>query len=149
MPDADRPAAAFAGRCHCSALGYTYRPSQPPSRWSVRACQCRFCRAHGALSTSDPAGSLAFEVNDPARLVRYRFGLRTADFLLCSECGVYVGAVLEDGSAAFGIINTRTLEPQPDDMAAVGAISYEGEDEAGRAARRVQRWTPVSRWPRP
>jgi hypothetical protein len=57
--------------------------SRPPEDLPVRACGCRFCRQHAALSTSDPDGHVIFQVADPARLARYRFGLKTADFLIC------------------------------------------------------------------
>ena len=118
-----------------------------PARWSVRACQCAFCRKHDALSTSDPSGSLEFACDDPDSLKRYRFALRTADFLLCRECGVYVGATIETPTGRFGIINTHALDALPEDVADVGAISYDGEDETGRVRRREERWTPVTAVP--
>ena len=62
---------AYEGRCHCGAIGYRYSCTTPPSEWAIRACQCRFCRTHDALSTSDPAGTIAFEANDPDQLQRY------------------------------------------------------------------------------
>lgn len=50
----------FEGACHCGAIGYLYRTALDPERWNVRACQCSFCRAHAARTTSDPAGSVQF-----------------------------------------------------------------------------------------
>ena len=99
---------------------------------------------HDALSTSDPLGQLAFEHNEPEQLQRYRFALRTADFLLCRRCGVYIGAIIEVNGQFFGIINTRALTEMPSNVAAVGAISYEDEDIDGRVSRREQRWTPIT-----
>lgn len=137
----------WPGECHCGALGFRYTTSLPPEEWSVRACQCRFCRVHDAISTSDPGGSLRFFCNDEALLQRYRFALKTADFLLCRNCGVYVGAVIDTGQGRFGIINTHALSPQPANMAGIGAISYDDEDTEGRVSRRENRWTPVSEAP--
>lgn len=137
----------FPGRCHCGAIRYEYSTSLAPDSWSVRACQCEFCRAHDALSTSDPNGALRFETRDSAQLQRYRFGLKTADFLLCRNCGVYVGAVIESGRGHFGIINTHSLTPVPDTLAPVAPISYDNEDTGGRVARREERWTPVTAVP--
>lgn len=134
----------WAGECHCGTLGFRYTTSLPPEKWSVRACQCRFCRVHDAISTSDPDGRLQFLCKDAALLQRYRFALQTADFLLCRNCGVYVGAVIETDQGRFGIINTHALSPQPSNMAGIGAISYDDEDTAGRVSRRELRWTPVS-----
>ena len=80
----------------------------------------------------------------PERLQRYRFALQTADFLLCKQCGVYLGAVIETDQGRFGIINTHARAEQPSDIAAVQPISYDGEDTGGRVSRREERWTPVT-----
>lgn len=133
----------FQGSCHCGAIGFSYRTSIAPERWSIRACQCSFCRAHDTLSTSDPAGSLEFTASDPDLLNRYRFGLRTADFLLCRECGIYIGALIETGKGRFGIISMHALVAAPENLAATEPISYDSEDIAERVSRRETRWTPV------
>lgn len=133
----------FTGSCHCGAIGYVYSTDRAPREWSIRACQCGFCRAHDALSTSDPGGMLSFQTEDPAALQRYRFALRTADFLLCRNCGVYIGAVIEVDGSQYGIVNTRSLDDPPADMAGASPISYDSEDTAGRIDRRTERWTPV------
>jgi hypothetical protein len=137
----------YSGACHCGALAYTYDTALSPAGWSIRACQCTFCLAHGALSTSDPGGSIDFSKTNANLLERYRFGLQTADFLLCHKCGVYVGACIVTERGAFGIINTRTLLDKPADLADVAPIGYDEEDAGGRVSRREERWTPVSRLP--
>ena len=136
-----------SGSCHCGAIGFTYRTGNKPSEWSVRACQCSFCRAHDALSTSDPAGQLAFTAVRPESLQKYRFGLKTADFLLCRECGVYIGAAIQTPGGAYGIINLHALPEAPANLATTAPISYEGEDVDGRVSRRADRWTPVTEIP--
>ena len=50
----------FRGSCHCAAIGFSFQTRLSVDQWSVRACQCQFCRAHGALTTSDPTGRLVF-----------------------------------------------------------------------------------------
>lgn len=137
----------YRGSCHCGAIGFIYRTAAEPDRWSIRACQCSFCRAHDALSTSDPAGDIVFTASRAGLLQKYRFGLKTADFLLCRRCGVYIGALIEIGSKAFGIINIHALAEVPENLAPIAASSYDGEDTGGRVARREQRWTPVSAFP--
>lgn len=133
----------YTGRCFCGAIGFTYSTEIKPPDWSIRACQCRFCRAHDALSTSDPGGTLSFDATEPEQLQRYRFAMKTADFLLCRNCGVYIGAVITTPAGAWGIVNTHALDPVPDDIADVQPISYDNEDSSGRIARREERWTPV------
>ncbi len=133
----------YTGHCHCGAIGFRYTTGLAPADWSVRACQCRFCRMHDALSTSDPGGRLVFACDDPDQLQRYRFALRTADFLVCRQCGVYIGAVIDVDGTCYGIINTHALDAPPPEIAAVGTISYDDEDVNGRVNRREQRWTPA------
>lgn len=132
----------YRGSCHCRAIGFDYGTELAPESWSVRACQCTFCRAHGALSTSDPRGTLEFRVEAAGKLERYRFARRTADFLLCRGCGVYIGAVLAAPAGRFGIINLNTLADRLSVPTAQPA-NYDAEDETARIARRVSRWTPI------
>ena len=135
---------AYHGSCHCGAVGYEFRTSREPAQWSIRACQCTFCRAHAALSCSDPGGALAFVEREPGALQRYRFGLKTADFLLCARCGVYVGAAIDTPEGRFGILNTRALVEPPPDLPGAQPMDYDGEDTVARTARRAQRWTPLA-----
>jgi len=135
----------FEGSCHCGALGFSFQTSLPAAGWSVRACQCGFCRAHGARTTSDPSGRLAFHVKRREALQRYRFGLMTADFLLCRDCGIYLGAQIATARGAFGIINTLALVAQPEGLPAASEANYASETTGDRIARREQRWTPLAK----
>jgi hypothetical protein len=74
-------------------------------------------------------------------LQRYRFALKTADFLLCGKCGVYIGATLESALGQFGIINTRALVPVPRGLAPHLPVDYERESVSLRVARRENRWS--------
>ena len=139
----DSSTRTFTGSCHCGALGFTFHTALPVAQWSVRACQCRFCRAHGAITTSDPAGRLTFRVEQQESPRRYRFGLKTADFLVCGNCGVYVGAQVETPLGAFGIINTLALTPRPTALPAAAPTDYDSEGSGERLRRREQRWTPL------
>jgi hypothetical protein len=133
----------YAGGCHCGVLSLRYRTARPPSSWSVRACQCSFCRAHGALTCSDPTGSLQFLANNEALLQRYQFGLRSADFLPCRGCGVYLGATMTAPMGRFGIVNVRVLRPSIDALPEPVAMRYDGESSEERGARRAKNWIPL------
>lgn len=135
----------FTGSCHCGAIGFDFLTALPAAQWSGRACQCRFCRVHGAVTTSDPNGRLLFRVDQSESLRRYRFGLKTADFLVCRGCGVYVGAQMKTPRGAFGIINTLALTPRPTELPAAAPADYDAEGPSERLRRREQRWTPLDR----
>jgi hypothetical protein len=134
----------YLGSCHCGAIGFRYLTAQPPGEWSIRACQCSFCRAHAALSTSDPGGSVEFRGLGSDALQRYQFGQRTADFLLCRKCGVYLGALMESPGGMYAVINVNALQPIPALPEAVAPMDYGAESASQRTGRREQRWSPAS-----
>jgi hypothetical protein len=135
----------FEGGCHCGNLIYVFDASAPLAVLGLRADQCSFCRAHAARNTSDPNGTIRIDVRDDAKLSRYCFGLKTADFLLCRKCGVYIGALMEDGGRMWFTVNVNTFRNRPGDDIASVPHDFDGEDVAGRIARRKKKWTPVSR----
>ena len=135
----------FTGSCHCGDIGFAFQTALPVVEWPVHACQCRFCRVHAALTLSDAGGRLAFRVADVASLERYRFGLQSADFLLCNRCGVYVGAQINTAAGAFGMVNIRAMTPVPSELPAAVATKYDSETAPQRTARRAQRWTPLEK----
>ncbi len=128
------------GRCHCGNLGFALETALTWETIAPRECDCSFCRAHASRCVSDPQGRARIFVADPARLARYRFGLHTAEFLVCGACGVYIGAwVAEEG----GGLATLNLRATPFHDRAGAAVSYGPETAAGRRARRRGRWTPA------
>ena len=135
--------AAYEGSCHCGAIAFTFKTSRRPESWSVRACQCAFCRRHGARTTSDPEGSLAFRIADESQVQRYRFGLKTADFLVCRTCGTYTAAVLTTSRGHFATVNMNALQ-DPVDVRDAEPMSYERETHTQRLRRRERNWTPVA-----
>ena len=138
------PETEFAGRCHCGAVELTFTTRRAVNELPLRACQCTFCRKHGARTTADPDGWLEIRARDAAALARYRFGLGTADYLVCARCGVYVAAVMEEAGRGYAVVNVnaftegRAFDRQPTPMV------YDHEDEPGRRARRRKLWTPAA-----
>jgi hypothetical protein len=102
---------SFSGRCHCGNVELAFETPTPPEELAIRACACSFCRRHGVRTVSDPKGRARVLVRDPTKLNRYRFGLRTADFLVCRKCGVYVGAVYtDDTTATYAVLNVNAFD---------------------------------------
>ena len=133
-----------SGGCHCGALRIEFESAIAPEAMEVRACQCSFCRKHASLAVSDPEGSVRLILQDPTVVQRYRFGLATADYLLCGRCGVYVSAVIEEAGRHYAIVITNTLEGAERFSQTPMAVTYDAEDEAARRARRRAKWTPTA-----
>ena len=132
----------FEGSCHCGAIGFSFRASEPPDRWEVRACQCSFCRSHGARTTADPTGTVSFRF-DESQLHRYRFGLQSAEFLVCRTCGVYIAAMMTSPRGRFATININAIRA-PLAVADAIPVKYDEESLDQRQKRREERWTPVA-----
>jgi hypothetical protein len=128
------------GKCHCGNLSFRMETQLSAKELVPRECDCSFCRSHGAKCLSDPSGSATIYVDDASLLQRYRFGLQTADFLVCGRCGVYLGAVISSGDECRTTLNLRATGFH--DWPAT-VISYDGETTEGRVGRRMQKWTPA------
>jgi hypothetical protein len=130
------------GGCHCGNLRLTFYTSKPFEEMPIRACQCTFCRKHNVRATADPDGRLEIAVGDQGKLSRYRFGHGITDFLVCRDCGVYVGATMEDEEndqvLATCIVNTLELDQSRIKEPVVA--HYEEETPGSRLERRRTRW---------
>jgi len=133
----------YRGGCHCGLVQLAYRTTLEPARWPLRHDGCSFCRKHGVVATSDPNGEVVFAFGNRARERRYRFGTRTADFLICGECGVFVAAVTETAGGPRAVVNARVMSDVTLDLGSVTVMSLEGESTEERQARRSRNWTPV------
>ena len=134
----------IVGGCHCGNISYDFDASARVEALGLRACQCSFCRSHGARTTSDPNGEIHIRIRDKDKLQRYRFGLKTADFLICRACGVFVGALMATNGKSFFTVNANTFKPPPAYDTIAIAKDFSAEDTGGRTARRAQMWTPVT-----
>jgi hypothetical protein len=109
-----------SGGCHCGNLFVEAQLTRAPESYNPRACDCDFCRKHGAAYVSDPQGSLSIVIRDEQRAARYRQGSGTAELLLCRDCGVVVGALYQGEEGLHGVVNAQAIEagtgfgaPQP------------------------------------
>lgn len=87
---------------------------------------------------------MEFQVSDAVLLHRYRFGGRTAEFLLCRSCGVYVGAQMTTENGRYGILNVLALRPCPQELLPPELMDYGTESPDARRRRREARWTPLA-----
>ena len=131
------------GGCHCGNLEVHVRLISSPAETSTRSCTCTFCRSHGTRTVSDPVGQVDISAREPALLERYRFGSRTADYLICRRCGVYIGAVCETTAGTRAVINTLCLEDRSAFTQPAMAPDYDSETTDARLTRRAANWMPA------
>jgi hypothetical protein len=130
------------GSCHCRNIRFTL--DWPDSQLSipVRAFGCSHCTKHRAVWTSHPDGGFHLQIADDSQVARYRFGTKTADFHVCSTCGVVpiVTCVIE--GTRYAVANVNTFDDVDKSQLVETTANFEGETTENRLARRRRNWTP-------
>jgi hypothetical protein len=100
----------LSGGCHCGNVAMDIELSREPGTFRPRACDCDFCRLHGAAYISDAEGSLRLRITDALALIIYRQGSKQAEFLLCGHCGVVLAVVYRDAGRLYAAVNANTVD---------------------------------------
>lgn len=133
---------AFKGSCHCGGISVSLTFTKPADEMQTRSCQCSFCLRQGTVTVSDPEGRAEIEIH-AGHFSTYKFATQTATSLICGNCGVYAGVLLQDGDRIWSVANSRGLAiPEFKDRIGV-PMHYEHESHEERIQRRKQRWTPT------
>ena len=130
----------IAGSCHCRNICFTLAWDPDPAEIVVRACTCSFCTRHGGVWTSCPTGSLEFTVREPSLVSRYAFGTRTAEFHVCSRCGVVPVVTSRIEGRLYAVVSVRAFENVEPALLRHTPATFDGESEAVRLKRRQRNW---------
>lgn len=103
-------ATSLSGGCHCGNIHIDISLPKSSSEYSPRACDCDFCRKHGASYVSDPMGTLRMTVRAQSDLGRYKQGSGVSDCLICRNCGVLIGYSYQEAGQTWIVVNSRALE---------------------------------------
>ena len=134
------------GSCHCGNIRFGLAWDPDPAQIPARACGCTFCVKHGGLWTSNPAGSLTVRVKDPQVVSKYAFGTHTADFHVCSRCGVVPVVTSTIDGRLYAVVSVNAFENVDAALLKRAPVTFDGEDEGARLARRKRGWIPDVRW---
>jgi len=100
--------APMHGGCHCGRIAFDMTLSKPASDFMPRACDCSFCRKHGAAWLSDAGGSLRVRLRGEPMV--YRQGSAQAEFIACAHCAVLALVRYEHEGRVHAAVNVRALE---------------------------------------
>ena len=130
------------GKCHCGNITYVLQWPGAGTNIPVRACSCTFCTKHGGVYTSHGDAVLAAVVHDESLVSRYRFGTKTAEFYLCSRCGVvpFVTSRIEDN--LYAVVNVNSFEGIDPSCFSRAITDFDGETTESRLDRRKRNWIP-------
>lgn len=128
------------GGCHCGNVTYDLAWVGDTTTIDARRCGCTFCVKHGGVWTSNPPGALRVRLANAALVSRYSFETGTAEFLVCSRCGVpsVVTSLIE--GRQYAVVNVNTFEGFDAARLNVLPASFEGEEVGDRLARRARGW---------
>lgn len=129
------------GSCHCGNIELDLKTEKEISDFSPRTCGCSFCKRHGGLYISDPEGSAEIRLKNKDEVNFYQFGHKTADFLICKKCGVFVAATCDIDNLKYAVINIKTM-PEYDFPPLGASNDYDAENTGSRMERRAKNWTP-------
>ena len=127
-----------SGACHCGNIRVELQLARAPDSYRPRACDCDFCCKHGAAYVSDPQGALLIRIRDAQHAGYYHQGSGLAELLLCSNCGVLVGALYREGGRLYGVVNVKAIERR-------AAFGKEQTVSPGllSAGEKVKRWHDI------
>lgn len=130
----------ISGRCHCGNITFTLDWKPEPTEIPARACTCTFCTKHGGVWTSCPTGSLSIVVRNPSQVSRYAFGTETADFHICTQCGVVPVVTSEIDGKLFAVVNVNTFENVDASLLNHSSSTLGDETSDQRLGRRQRNW---------
>jgi len=100
----------ISGSCHCRNISFALDWKPDPTEIPARACTCSFCVRHGGVWTSCPAGSLRIFVREPSSVSNYSFGTKTAEFHVCTRCGVVPVVTSRIDGRLFAVVSVNTFD---------------------------------------
>jgi hypothetical protein len=130
----------ITGSCHCRNISFVLDWQPEPTEIPARACTCSFCVRHGGVWTSCPTGALRIAVREPSLVSNYSFGTKTADFHVCTRCGIVPVVTSRIDGRLFAVLNVRAFDDIGPALLREVASTVEGEHEAERLARRTRNW---------
>ena len=128
------------GKCHCGNIAFALTWEPDPVEIPARACTCSFCTKHGGVWTSHPNGALEVVVKEPSLVSKYAFGTETAEFHICTRCGVVPLATSRIDDHLYAVVNVNAFEGIDPSLLRPTSFSFEGEDAGNRLARRKRNW---------
>lgn len=130
----------ITGRCHCGNISFGLDWDGERPEIQARACTCSFCRKHGGVWTSNPKALLAVTVAEPDRVEKYEFGTRSAQFHVCTRCGVVPVVTSQIAEHTYAVVNVNTFENVDPAQLREATLEVSSEPLDARLARRQRNW---------
>ena len=130
----------ISGRCHCGNISFALNWEPEPSEIPARACTCSFCAKHSGVWTSCPTGTLEVTIRDRARVSKYSFGTKTAQFHVCTRCGVVPVVTSRIDGHLYAVVSVNAFEGVEPSLLRRAPATFDAENEETRLSRRKRNW---------
>ena len=130
----------IAGGCHCENIRFVLAWEPDPVEIVARACTCGFCVKHGNVWTSKPDARLELEIRNPTFVAQYEFGTKTAQFHICTQCGVVPAVTCSIGGKLYAVVNVNTFDDALSAPVRRVPATLDNESTSDRLDRRRRNW---------
>jgi hypothetical protein len=79
-------------------------------------------------------------VKDHVRVSKYAFGTKTAEFHVCTACGVVPVVTSRIDDRLYAVVNINAFENVEPALLRRAPATFEGENEQARLSRRKRNW---------
>jgi len=79
-------------------------------------------------------------VADKQNVSRYAFGTKTAQFHICTKCGVVPLVTSEIDGKMYAVVNVNAFQDIDRSLLKNESATFDAEDEQSRLARRKRNW---------
>ena len=124
------------GSCHCRNIRFVLLWPTADPVIPVRQCGCSFCLKRGGSWTSNRSAELQATIDDQSLVSKYQFGTATADFYVCSVCGVVPFVVSEIDVNQYAVVNVNSFDNVDTTSLPCSPTDFDGEDTGDRLERR-------------
>jgi hypothetical protein len=128
------------GKCHCGNLAFSLAWEPDPTAIPARVCGCAFCTKHGGVWTSHPDGLLKIIIREPTSLSKYEFGSKTAEFHVCTRCGVVPVVTSRIDGRVYAVVSVNAFENVDRALIRPSPADFDGEQQGDRLSRRQRNW---------
>ena len=130
------------GGCHCGNIRFEFLWPLEGPEIPVRACSCTFCIKHKGTYTSHPQAQLKATIRDLSSVTKYVFGTESADFFICSQCGVLPFVTSTIRGRDYAVVNVNAFEDIDFTRLKPSVSNFDGETIEDRLGRRQRTWIP-------
>jgi hypothetical protein len=81
-------------------------------------------------------------VRNPAAVSPYSFGTKTAEFHVCSTCGIVPVVTSRIGGNLYAVVSVNAFENVDPFLLRRASATFDTENEEARLARRARNWIP-------